>query len=82
MDDYRTPEKKISLSRGELQGIYTLVQRTDVCHMRSESIQKPIGEWRRKRDLDVIELVDRFKQPNDVRTFLRLSFVFDIVIES
>lgn len=68
MDDYKTPEKKITLSREQLQAIYTLVQRTDVCHMRAESIQRPIGEWRGKRNLDVIELVEKLRRPNDALT--------------
>lgn len=68
MDNYKTPEQKITLSREELQAIYTLVQRIDVCHMRAESIQRPIGEWCGKRDLDVIELVGKFKRPTDALT--------------
>ncbi len=68
MDNYETPGKKIALSRSELQAIYTLVHRTDVCHMRAESIQRPIAEWHGKRDLDVIELVEKFKRPHDALT--------------
>lgn len=68
MNDYTTPEKKISLSREELQAIYTLVQHTDVYQLRAESIQRPIGEWRGYSDLDVIELVEKFKRPNDALT--------------
>ncbi|KAF6226329.1 hypothetical protein HO133_009195 [Letharia lupina] len=68
MDNYGTPEKKITLSRSELQAIYTLVQRTEVYQMRAESIQRPIAEWCGKRDLDVIELVEKFKRPNDALT--------------
>ena len=67
MNNYKTPEKKISLSCSELQAIYTLVQRADVRQMRAESIQRPIAEWC-KRDLDVIELVEKFKRPNDALT--------------
>lgn len=65
MDNYKTPGEEIPLSRSELQAIYTLVQRTDVCQMRAESIQRPIAEWLGKPNLDVIELVEKFKRPND-----------------
>lgn len=68
MDDYKTPKDNTSVSRAELQAIYTLVQRTDVCRLRAESIQSPIAEWCGKRDLDVIELVEKFKRPHDALT--------------
>lgn len=68
MDDYRTPEKQIPLSRSELQAIYTLIQRTDVRKMRAESVQKPIAEWHGERELDVIELLEKFKRPSDALT--------------
>ena len=68
MDDYRTPEKQIPLSRSELQAIYTLIQRTDVRRMRAESVQKPIAEWHGERELDVIELLEKFKRPSDALT--------------
>lgn len=80
MDNYKTPEKKIRLNREQLQAIYTLVQRTDVCHMRAESIQRPIGEWRGKRNMDVIELVEKLRRPNDaLTTELRTSLEKDVV---
>lgn len=68
MDSYITPEKKITLSRSELQAIYTLVQRPDLHQLRAESIQRPIAAWHGKRDLDVVELVEKFKRPNDALT--------------
>ena len=68
MDNYTTPEKKINLSRSELQAIYTLIQRTDVRRMRAESIQRPIAEWHGERNLDVIELVEKLKRPSDALT--------------
>ena len=68
MDNYKTPEGKTSLSRAELQAIYTLVQRTDVRQLRAVSIQSPIAQWCGKRNLDVIELVEKFKRPHDALT--------------
>lgn len=68
MDSYKTPGKKISLSRSELQAIYTLVQRADVSQLRAESIQRPIAAWCGRQNLDVIELVEKFKRPHDALT--------------
>ena len=68
MDNYETLEEKMTLSRSELQAVYTLVQRTDVCQMRAESIQRPIAQWYGKRDSDVIKLVEKFKRPHDMLT--------------
>ena len=68
MDDYKTPGKKIALSRSQLQTIYTLIQRPDVHQLPAESIQRPIVEWHGNRDLDIIELVTKFKRGHDTLT--------------
>ncbi|KAL9135218.1 MAG: hypothetical protein Q9175_003602 [Cornicularia normoerica] len=83
MDNYTTPEKKINLSRSELQAIYTLIQRTDVRRMRAESIQRPIAEWHGKQDLDVIELVEKLKRTSDaLTTEIRNSLENDAVAKA
>lgn len=83
MDDYKTPKGKTSLSRAELQAIYSLVQRTDVRQLRAESIQSPIAEWCGKGNLDVIELVEKFKRPHDaLTTEVRKSLEKDAVVKA
>ena len=36
--------------------------------MRAESVQKPIAVWHGVRELDVIELLEKFKRPSDALT--------------
>ena len=36
--------------------------------MRAESVQKPIAEWHGEPELDVIELLEKFKRPSDALT--------------
>lgn len=51
--------------------------------MRAESIQRPIAEWLGKPNLDVIELVEKFKRPNDnLTTEVRNSLDNDAVAKT